>query len=61
MVHSASAVMPGTGYARADEQDMVFAGFLLFFDPLEEGVRNTMSGLRRLRSADIWRIALSGQ
>jgi magnesium-transporting ATPase (P-type) len=54
-------VIPGSGYATADEQDMVFAGFLLFFDPLEEGVRNTLSGLRRLRSADIWRIALSGR
>jgi len=33
---------------RDDEQEMVFAGFLLFFDPPEPGVRTTLDALRRL-------------
>ena len=36
------------GYTRNDEQGMVFAGFLLFFDPPEEGVRTTLAELRQL-------------
>lgn len=35
-------------YNRADEQTMVFMGFLLFFDPPEPGVRQALDGLRRL-------------
>ena len=35
-------------YTRDDECSMVFAGFLLFFDPPEAGVRETLDGLRRL-------------
>ena len=33
---------------RNDEQAMVFAGFLLFFDPPEEDARKTLDALRRL-------------
>lgn len=32
-------VEPADRNTRQDEQGMVFVGFLLFFDPLEEGVR----------------------
>lgn len=35
-------------YGRADEQAMVFMGFLRFFDPPEPGVRQTLDGLRHL-------------
>lgn len=35
-------------YERADEQAMVFMGFLRFFDPPESGVRQTLEGLRHL-------------
>lgn len=35
-------------YGRLDEDAMVFMGFLLFFDPPEPGVRQTLDGLRRL-------------
>jgi len=42
------ALPPAGRYARSDEQEMVFTGFLLFFDPPEEGVRKTLNGLRRL-------------
>ncbi len=35
-------------YTRSDEEGLVFAGFLLFFDPPEEGVRKTLDGLRKL-------------
>ncbi|MCF6156220.1 MAG: magnesium-translocating P-type ATPase [Candidatus Brocadia sp.] len=35
-------------YGHADEQAMVFMGFLRFFDPPEPGVRQTLDGLRRL-------------
>ena len=38
---------PGA-YTREDEQAMVFAGFLLFFDPPEAGVRETLDRLRKL-------------
>ena len=41
--------VPGSGrYTRDDERAMVFIGFLLFFDPPEEGVRSTLNKLRRL-------------
>lgn len=35
-------------YTRNDEHGMVFSGFLLFFDPPEEGVRKTLNALHRL-------------
>jgi Mg2+-importing ATPase len=35
-------------FGREDEQAMVFAGFLLFFDPPEPGVRQTLNALYRL-------------
>ena len=35
-------------YGRLDEDAMAFMGFLLFFDPPEPGVRQTLDGLRRL-------------
>ena len=39
---------PAGGYTRDDERGMRFVGFLLFFDPPEAGVQNTLSELRRL-------------
>lgn len=39
---------PSSSYTRNDEQSMVFAGFLLFFDPPEEGVRKTLKALHQL-------------
>ncbi len=39
---------PAGSYTRDDEQGMVFSGFLLFFDPPEEGVRKTLNGLHHL-------------
>lgn len=41
-------LQPKAVYGRADEQTMVFTGFLRFFDPPEPGVRQTLDGLRRL-------------
>lgn len=38
---------PAAGYLREDEQGMIFAGFLLFFDPPEEEVRTTLHELHR--------------
>ena len=35
-------------YSRDDERDLIFAGFLLFFDPPKEGVAETVAGLARL-------------
>ena len=35
-------------YERADEAGMVFEGFLLFFDPLKEGIETTVRELERL-------------
>jgi Mg2+-importing ATPase len=35
-------------YAHADEAAMTFAGFLLFFDPLKEGIDQTILDLKRL-------------
>lgn len=35
-------------YTRADEAGMTFAGFLLFFDPLKEGIDRTIRDLERL-------------
>jgi P-type Mg2+ transporter len=35
-------------YARADEHDLVFAGFLLFFDPPDPGARRALADLARL-------------
>ena len=35
-------------YHRDDEHDMVFAGFLLFFDPPKKGVKETIGDLSRL-------------
>ncbi len=34
-------------YAEADESELAFAGFLLFFDPPEPGVRDTLQALGR--------------
>jgi Mg2+-importing ATPase len=46
------AVRPGDGsgrrFTRADEQDMAFAGFLLFFDPPKPGVQETIADLAGL-------------
>lgn len=39
---------PAERYSRDDEQGMVFCGFLLFFDPPEPGVRETIAELRTL-------------
>ena len=41
-------LQPKAVYGRADEQTMVFMGFLRFFDPPEPGVRQTLDGLRHL-------------
>jgi len=41
------AVATGGTYTRNDEQGMIFTGFLLFFDPPEEGVRSTLNKLRQ--------------
>ncbi|MCZ7594768.1 MAG: magnesium-translocating P-type ATPase [Hyphomicrobium sp.] len=35
-------------YTRADESDMTFEGFLLFFDPLKEDIQDTLTDLSRL-------------
>jgi len=35
-------------YTRADEHDLTFAGFLLFFDPPKPGVQDTIAGLDEL-------------
>lgn len=41
-------VGPQAVYARTDERDMVFEGFLLFFDPPKAGVSETLDALRAL-------------
>ncbi len=35
-------------YSRADEQEMCFAGFLLFFDPPKTGVKETVADLAKM-------------
>ncbi|MEI9899895.1 MAG: magnesium-translocating P-type ATPase [Hyphomicrobium sp.] len=35
-------------YDRADESGMTFEGFLLFFDPLKEGIKDTLADMARL-------------
>ncbi|MBU1057753.1 MAG: magnesium-translocating P-type ATPase [Proteobacteria bacterium] len=42
------AVPASDVYTRHDEQGLVFTGFLLFFDPPEEGVRQTLNKLHQL-------------
>jgi Mg2+-importing ATPase len=45
----ASRTLPGKRhYDRSDETDMVFEGFLLFFDPLKEGIEDTIQSLTAL-------------
>ena len=39
---------PTAHYTRDCEREMIFAGFLLFFDPPEPGVSNTLDALHRL-------------
>lgn len=39
---------PRSRYEAADEAEMVFEGFLLFFDPLKEGIVETMAALGTL-------------
>jgi Mg2+-importing ATPase len=41
-------VAPQARYSRADERDMIFEGFLLFFDPPKPGVERTLADLARL-------------
>jgi Mg2+-importing ATPase len=41
-------VAPQTAYTREDEHDMIFTGFLLFFDPPKQGVRETIADLAGL-------------
>jgi Mg2+-importing ATPase len=41
-------VAPQPAYTRADEHNLVFAGFLLFFDPPKPGVRETIADLAEL-------------
>lgn len=40
--------MPQPVYGKTDETDMIFEGFLLFFDPPGEGVRETLDALKHL-------------
>ena len=40
-------VVAAESYGRTDERALVFSGFLLFFDPPEEGVGQTLRGLSR--------------
>ncbi len=39
---------PQARYGRADEAGMVFEGFLLFFDPLKEGIEETVREIEKL-------------
>lgn len=39
---------PQPRYARADEVEMVFEGFLMFFDPLKEGIEQTVRDIEKL-------------
>ncbi len=41
-------VPPEPAYTRADEHDLAFAGFLLFFDPPKPGVQETIADLAEL-------------
>lgn len=40
--------MQGTRFTRADEQALIFSGFLLFFDPPKTGVQETLNDLSNL-------------
>lgn len=42
------SVAPAPEYRRDEEQGMVFAGFLLFFDPPEAGVNDTLLAFKKL-------------
>ncbi len=42
------ALAAGSAATRNDEQGLLFSGFLLFFDPPEQGVEQTLKGLRQL-------------
>jgi Mg2+-importing ATPase len=42
------SVVPREHYAREDECNMTFEGFLLFFDPLKDGIATTVSELAAL-------------
>jgi len=44
-----SCVPPRPAYSRADEHDLTFNGFLLFFDPPKPNVRETIADLAQLR------------
>jgi len=46
VAYRALAAQPA--YTRADEHDLVFAGFLLFFDPPDPDARQTLADLARL-------------
>ncbi len=41
-------VLPQPSYTRADERDLTFVGFLLFFDPPKVGVSETIADLAQL-------------
>jgi Mg2+-importing ATPase len=41
-------MVEGHTYTQDDERDMIFAGFLLFFDPPKPGVQETIAGLAEL-------------
>ncbi|MGB9553763.1 MAG: HAD-IC family P-type ATPase, partial [bacterium] len=41
-------VEPKPAYTKEDEQNLTFLGFLLFFDPPKEGVKETLSELKQL-------------
>ncbi len=45
---AARRIDPKPRYAAADEVAMVFEGFLLFFDPLKEGIVETLAALKAL-------------
>lgn len=41
-------VIPAAEYSHDDEQGMIFSGFLLFFDPPEEGIADTLQAFKKL-------------
>ena len=41
-------VAPQPNYSRADEQDLIFTGFLRFFDPPKPGIQKTIADLGKL-------------
>ena len=45
---AAKRAEPQPTYTRADEHDLAFVGFLLFFDPPKSGVRDAIADLARL-------------